>query len=115
MVKSNALRDINTRRTLNYISKCMNQVTQSHLFELKDEVTEISIRNMMRPVVDRIPGCKILPKRCDQRDSMGDVEKIIDIIEEEIDFDGKNDGFYLDIEFTVQNPIEKIQLNFTIK
>jgi len=105
---------INTKRTILYIRNSIEKVLQYYLFETKDSVTEDNIRKTIKPFVDSVSGCKLLAKRSERRNDMAGVDRIIDIIEEEIEFTGCK-GFYLDLAFTPPKSSENIQINFRIK
>ena len=112
--KRTSLDKVNTMRQVAYIKRIVNQVVRHHLFDLADDATEESIRNMLGKGLTTIAGCRLLPTREQRRGEMSDSEKIIDILEEEISFDGKY-NITLDVELRPVKMTESIRINFKVK
>ena len=115
-----SLDQINARRLVLDIRKNIEQLMGAYIFEFKDDVTEKNIREHVRSLCDHYKqkgiNVSLKPTRAEGRIKMSDKEKIIDILEEEINFSGGKlqDIIDLDILVTPPKQLEYIKIHFKI-
>ena len=105
---------INVRRQVNYIRRIVEQAISYHVMAPNDLISKGRIRDMIDSAISTVPGCRMTPTREDRRKDMSDSDKIIDILEEELTFDGFKDTMDFSIELTPIKAADKIHIDFKI-
>jgi len=120
-----SLQQINTRRLVLNIRRQIEQLMGAYVFDIMDQTTENKIRDNVKSLcndyISRGIDVKVAPNYLDRsgiRKEMSSRDKIIDILEEEIEFKGHSgdrDVIKVNILITPPKQIEMIEVNFVIK